>query len=176
MSIDGSGSREMRANSSDEDALFTLWFHLINLCLPGAGVCGDNQGIADKEKTENTGIGGADKPSTGGADVEKDSSIGRADAKKGLGTGEADKLSKGGTNVEEDLGTGGADAKEGPGTGGADKAERQLARRRAAARASLFSFCKVLFFFLFFGIVDLWLVVLLFLIFIFILDYLRKAR
>lgn len=64
MSMDGSGSREVGVNSFHKDALFTLWFHLINLCLLGAGVYGDDQGIANKEEAENTGIGRADKPGT----------------------------------------------------------------------------------------------------------------
>ena len=193
--MDSNGSRGVEANFSDEDALFTLWFPSINLCLPRAGICGDDQGTADKEEAENTSIGGANEPGTSGADVEKDPDTGGADAKEGPGISKADKPGIGGVDVEEDPGTGGADAEEDlgksgadelgiggadkpgideadkPGTGGADKpgtggtdksgiggadklstskvnkAGGQLARRQAAARASLFSFCKDLFFF-----------------------------
>lgn len=61
MLIDGSGSRGVGANIFDEDTFFTLWLHLINLQLPGAGICGDDQGIADKKKAKNTGKGEAEK-------------------------------------------------------------------------------------------------------------------
>ena len=50
MSIDGSSSRGIGANFFDKDTFFIFWFHLINLHLPGAGVCGDDQGTANKKK------------------------------------------------------------------------------------------------------------------------------
>ena len=96
----------MGANFFDKDAFFTFQFHSINFRLPGAGVCGDDQGTANKEETENKGIGGANKPGTGGANVEKYLGTGGADAEESPGTGRADKL-----------GTGGVDK---PGTSAAD--------------------------------------------------------
>ena len=51
------GSRGVGANSSDKGAPFSLRFYSINLCLPGVGVCGDDQGTADKAAT---GTGRAD--------------------------------------------------------------------------------------------------------------------
>lgn len=38
MLIDGSGSKEVGVNFSDEDAFFTFWFYSINLYLPRASV------------------------------------------------------------------------------------------------------------------------------------------
>lgn len=43
-------SRRGGVISSDKDALFSLWFHLINLRHLGVGVFGDNQGRVDIEK------------------------------------------------------------------------------------------------------------------------------
>ena len=40
--MEDNGSRVVEANSSNDDVLFTLRFHSIKLCLPEAGVCGDN--------------------------------------------------------------------------------------------------------------------------------------
>lgn len=40
--LDGRGSRGLEANLSNEDIFFTLWFHLINLCLFEAGIYRDN--------------------------------------------------------------------------------------------------------------------------------------
>lgn len=42
MSIDGSGSRGVGTKFFDEDAHFTLQFHLTNFCLTKAGICGEN--------------------------------------------------------------------------------------------------------------------------------------
>lgn len=36
MSTNGSGSKAVKVNFSDEDTLFTLWFHLINFCFSRA--------------------------------------------------------------------------------------------------------------------------------------------
>ncbi len=45
-------SKGGRAIFSDKEALFSLWFHLINLHSLGVGVCGDNQGRTDIEKAD----------------------------------------------------------------------------------------------------------------------------
>ena len=209
MSMDGSGSKKVKAKSFDEDTFFTLWFHSINLCLPGAGVCKDDQSIANKKEAENTSTGRVDKPATGGVDKEEDPSTSGADAEENPGTNGANKLGtdrgdgkkdldgadikeepgisrvdkpstgkrdKPGIGVADKPGKGGADE---PGTGGVeklgtskadkpntagadkpstsradklgtikvDKIEGQLVRRQVAAQMSLFSFCKVRFFF-----------------------------
>lgn len=113
MSIDSSGSRGLGANPSDVDALFIFHLHLIKLFLPGTGVCGDDQSIADKEEGENTDMGGADvEENTSEADAEKDPDIGKAN---GSGTGGVDKQ---GISGVDELGTDGADKS---GIGGKDE-------------------------------------------------------
>ena len=129
MSIDGSGSKGVGANSFDEDALFTLPFHLMSLFLPGAGVCGDDQSTADKEEAENTGTNGADKPDTGRTDAEEDSCRGRANVEEDPSPGGVDKpdtsgADKPGTGGTNKPGTSGVDK---PGTSGAEKAEERWA-------------------------------------------------
>lgn len=49
ISMDESNKKGLRTNSSDKDAFFTFQFYLINLCFLGAGICGDNQDIANKK-------------------------------------------------------------------------------------------------------------------------------
>lgn len=93
MSMDDSSSREVEVNFFDKDALFTLWFYLINFCLPKAGIYRNNQGIANKKKTKNTGIGKADKLGISRADIEKNLSRGRANVKKSPGISKIDKSS-----------------------------------------------------------------------------------
>lgn len=132
MPMNGSGSRGVGANSFDEDALLTFCFHLINLCLPEAGICRNNQSIADKEEVENTGIGRADKSGIRGADIKKDPGPGGANVVEGPGTGGADKPEDPGiggadkpsqskVDREEDIGE--ADIEKEPGIGGADREE-----------------------------------------------------
>ena len=119
--IDGSSSKRVEANSFDKDDFFTFWFYLINLWLPRAGVCVDNQDKANNKEEENISISRADKSSTGGvhieqnlgrggADVVKDSGISRRDKSEDLSTSGANKPGTGGADGEKDIG--GVDAKK----------------------------------------------------------------
>lgn len=99
--MNGNGNRGVKTNFFEENALFTLWFYLTNLCFPKVGECGNNQDIANKKEIEKTVIDRADQPGTG--DVDKQS------------TGQIDKLDIG---KADKLGTNGADT---PGIGGANK-------------------------------------------------------
>lgn len=146
MSINGSGSRRVGTNSSNEDVFFTFLFYLINFCLSKAGICSNNQGKANKEEAENIRTSGVDKLSTGGAAVEKDPCTGKADTEESPGTGGADKS---GIGKADKLGTGGADkpgtgradkpgkgGADKPGTGGADKPGTSGANKPGTGRAS----------------------------------------
>lgn len=57
MLIDGSSSREIRANFFDKDIFFTFWFYLINIYLFRVIIYRNNQGIINKKKAKNIGIG-----------------------------------------------------------------------------------------------------------------------
>lgn len=100
--MDGSSSREMGANSSDENIFFILWFHLIDVYLFGVGICGKNQGIVDKKKAKNIGIGEID--------IKED--ISGADIKETLDISGIDKSGKSRVDVEENLDISGADTEE----------------------------------------------------------------
>lgn len=126
--MNGSSSRKVEVNFSDEDALFTLLFHLINYYFLRASIYRDNQGTANKEETENIGTSRANKSGTSRADAKKNSGIGRADKLENSSIGGIDKLSTGkadkkentdGANREKD--TSRADIKEEPGTSTANK-------------------------------------------------------
>ena len=84
-------SRGGGAISFNEDTLFSLKFHLINLRCPSVGVCKDDQGIAGKKKAD-----GADK-----ADGVSKVDGGGADAEKPDGADEVDGVGRGGTDAEE---------------------------------------------------------------------------
>ena len=96
------GSREKRAISSNKDALLSLWFHSINLCHLGIGVCKNDQGMASKDKadgadegdgadraskTNGCGADGAGKTNGCGADTKESNRVDRVD---GAGRSEAD--------------------------------------------------------------------------------------
>lgn len=112
--IDGRDNREIEDNFSNEDAFFIFWFYLNNLCFPKAGVCKNNQGTANKEKTKKTGtenkpsIGKADKLDIGGAEKLDINEV----HKPGIDI--ADKLSTSGVNKS------GTSKKNKPSTSGAD--------------------------------------------------------
>lgn len=91
ISIDGSSSRKLEANSYDKNVFFTLQFYLINFCLSGAGIYRNDKNIANKKKIENIGTSGVNKLNTNRAEVEKEQRTGRTDAKNDLGKGRADK-------------------------------------------------------------------------------------
>lgn len=60
------GSRGMEAKFCNEDTLFSLRFHLINLRYPRVGICRDGQGTAKEKKVD-----GANAPDTSRIDVKK---------------------------------------------------------------------------------------------------------
>lgn len=124
MSIDGDDSRRLEVHSFDKDALFTLWFHSINLCFSRVGICKNNQGIAGKKKVKNTDTSRADiEKNISRANVEEEQSIGRI---KNPGISRANKLDTGGVNKlgisrANKLGIGGINKS---GKGGVDKPGR----------------------------------------------------
>lgn len=79
-------SREVRAKSFDEDILFSLLFYLIYLSYARVDVCKNNQGIANKEKTN--GADKSDKSIIGIKKIDKAYilNISRVDIKKADGT------------------------------------------------------------------------------------------
>ena len=106
-------SRGGGAISSNENALFFLWFYLINLHCLGVGVCENNQGITGTEKANR-----ADR-----VDRVDGSRADRADRVYGV--------DKGGVNVKEPDGIDGIDGANradgvdrADGTNGADGADR----------------------------------------------------
>lgn len=164
MLIDGNSSRGVEVNFSNKNTIFTLWFHSINFCFSGIGICKDNQSIANKEKEEKINIGGIDKLGTGRADIKEteDLDIIWTDIEK------VNKLGKDGADIEEDPGIGGIDIEKNPSKSGEDtkknpgidrvdkpgigeanveEVKRQLARKQVTVQVSLFSFRKVFCFF-----------------------------
>lgn len=69
--MDGSSSKKVGVNFSNKDALFNLWFHLINLYSPRTGVCRNNQSTANKKESKNTSIDRTNKLSISEVDQKK---------------------------------------------------------------------------------------------------------
>ena len=85
------GSRRVKAEANFSDvALFSLWFNLINFCLPRIGVTTN----PEKANNPNTSIADANKLDTGTIDLEEadGAKADRADVKgvEKLGTGKTD--------------------------------------------------------------------------------------
>lgn len=97
------GSRGGKAISSDENALFSLQFYLINLHHLGVCVGGDKQDIVSAEKTD--GVDGIDRANR----ADRVNRANRADGTNGGkvngggadGTDQVDRADKSGADVEE---------------------------------------------------------------------------
>lgn len=138
ISIDNSNSKGVRANSFGENALFTFWFYLINICLLEVGVCKNNKGTTNKKEVKNISTDGVDAEEyTGGVNAKEEPDTGRknisgksrVDVKKNLGidwvNGEEN---TGGAKIKEETdranienNTSKTDIEEEPGKGEADR-------------------------------------------------------